>query len=149
MARSRPRNEAVYAASYARERSRGNSEAYSKRIASAEARGISKQRARGHVAREHVVRQQRAVSSGRLTETEKRWLKQQMTRINYTGASEAGKARWAEAVKAFTEMTPEERWQVRVAQQARQKNTGYASVYAPMYGDRLTPMYLSSRSGLR
>ena len=149
MARSRPRNEAVYQAAYARERARGNSEAYSKRIASGEARGISRQRTRGHVEREHVVRAQRAIAAGRLTESDKRWIAQQKARVNYAGASEAGKARFDAAVAEFTASSPEERWAVRVQQMQREKNVQYAIVYPPMYGDVLSPMYLSSRSGLR
>lgn len=149
MARSRPRNEAVFEAAYARERSRGNSEAYAKRVASGEARGLSKQRSRGHVEREHILRFQRDIESNRLTQAEKRWLKQQQARINYVGSSEAGKERWAAAVEVFTALTPEERWTVRVAQMQRQKNTNYATIYPPAYGDELSPMYLSSRSGLR
>lgn len=149
MARSQPRNEAVYRAALAREIARGNSQTYARRIASAEARGRTKQQARGHVAQEHRVRAQRAAAAGRLTEADKRWLKAQQKRIGYDRTTEVGRQRWAAAVAAFEALTPDERWGVRVQQNQREKNTDFANIYAPFYGADLTPLYLSSRSGLR
>lgn len=149
MARSRPRNEAVYSAAYARERARGNTEAYAKRIASGEARGQTKQQSRGKPAQEHIRRRERDIAAGRLTQDDKRWIDGQKRRVNYSGASEAGKARMDAAIEAFKAMTPEERWSVRLAQMQRQKNRTYGTIYAPHYGDELSPLYLSSRSGLR
>lgn len=149
MARSQPRNEALYRRAYAREIARGNTETYAKRVASAEARGKSKQQARGHVAQEHRVRAQRAQAAGRLTEADKRWLKAQQKRIGYDRTTEVGRQRWAAAMKAFEGLSPEERFNVKTMQKDREKDTQYAGIYAPMYGDDFTPLYLSSRSGLR
>jgi hypothetical protein len=149
MARSRPRDDAIYNAALIRETAKGNSVAYAKRIASAEARGIPRQQARGHVEREHVVRAERARTAGKLTSAEKEWLKRQQARVGFDVASEAGKLRFEGAVKAFTAMTPAERDAVRAEQRQRQKSPSYASFYPPGYGYILSPLYLSSRSGLR
>ena len=123
--------------------------AYRRRVESAEQRGLSRQAARGHRPQEHRTRETRARETGRLTEAEKRWLKAQQRRINFAGSSEAGKQRWDAAVAAFTAMTPDERWAVRIQQLQRQKNRTYGAIYSPHYGDELSPLYLSSRSGLR
>lgn len=124
---------------------------YQARIASYLARhpGATRQEARGKPVHEHIVRAERARAAGKLTEADKRWLKQQQKRIGYERTSEAGRQRWAAAVKAFEALSPEERFNVKAQQQDREKNTFYADLYAPMYGADLTPLYLSSRSGLR
>lgn len=125
------------------------SPAYRRRVESAERRGLTKQQARGHKPQEHITRAQRAREAGRLTESDKRWLKRQQNRIGYDRTSPEGRQRWAAAVKAFEALTPEERFNVKAMQKDREKNTYYADLYAPMYGAELTPLYLSSRSGLR
>lgn len=125
------------------------SEAYRKRIESAERRGLTGPARRGHGPREHITRAERAREAGRLTEQEKAWLKRQQKRVGYDTASAAGKARWDAAVSAFRDLTPEERDEIREQQRQRQRNTSYASIYGPGYADELSPMYLSSRSGLR
>jgi hypothetical protein len=149
MARSRPRDDAIYNAALIRETAKGNSIAYSKRIASAEARGIPRQRGRGHVEKEHIERAQRDRDAGKLTSAEKEWLKRQAKRVGYDTANQDGRDRFDKAVAEFTAQTPLERDAVRAEQKQRQKSVSYASIYPPGYGMILSPLYLSSRSGLR
>lgn len=149
MAKRLPRNEAVYEAVYAREKARGVSEAYAKRQASSQARGKTRQQARGHKEHEHRTREQRAQAAGRLTEADKRWLKRQQNRIKVNESSALGRERWARAIAEFAAMSPDQRFEVRREQQERQRSMNYASMYPPHPDNVLSPLYLSSRSGLR
>lgn len=125
------------------------SPAYRKRIESAERRGLEGTAKRGHKPAEHRTRAERARAEGRLTEADKRWLKRQQNRVKYDETNALGRERWANAVAQFAAMTPEERYKVRVFQRERERSINYASIYAPHPDNVLSPLYLSSRSGLR
>jgi hypothetical protein len=121
------------------------SASYRRRVERGEARGLSKQAARGHKPEEHKTRESRAREQGRLTASDKAWLARQAARID----SSANPQRWEAAVAAFTALSPDERFEIREAQRRRERDRRFALLYGVYPVNELSPLLLSSRSGLR
>lgn len=101
-------------------RARNFAAEYARRKANGLARGLSLQAARGHVAREHLVRAERRTARGLLTSSELQWLNRQLARTGARAGLTAEERRHL-AREAFERMTPAERAAIRAEQRKRSR----------------------------